>query len=241
MLLSTCQMFNLWMKWPDCTSHHENHRAPYQSPFTIYTHGHTQLVEPLELQTDSRGYLWTARTNIHFIFVPTTSSNNMLMSAFSMSRLRQSDKAKNCYTLGLTVSRSSKRLQVRLWCTMKTDDKVTDTNFLSCLSIRRRPSSTSLILFLRTTVTVFCCHLSLSKSHSKPNFCPENLYCAVQHCTIHKQAKKLKEKSTWIIHKASQPRQCDWLKHKYHHKYANISLHGNPVRLLLAAIIKYQQ
>lgn len=165
MLLSTCQMFNLWMKWPDCTSHHENHRAPHQSPFTIYTHGHTQLVEPLELQTDSRGYLWTARTNIHFIFVPTTSSNNMLMSAFSMSSLRQSDKAKNCYTLGLTVSRSSKRLQVRLWCTMKTDDKVTDTNFLSSLDSFFICTSTA-GLSLYKTKTFFHLSYTFSKNHS---------------------------------------------------------------------------
>lgn len=99
MLPCTCQMFNLWMKWPDCTSRDENHRAPYQSPFTIYTHRHTQLLEPLELQTESRGYLQTARTNIRFIFVLTTSSNNMLMSAFSMSRLLQCNKAKNYSTL----------------------------------------------------------------------------------------------------------------------------------------------
>ncbi len=95
MLLGTCQMFNLWMKWPDCTSRDENRRAPYQSPFTSYTHGHTQLLEPLALQTVSGGYLQTARTNIRFIFVLTTSSNNMLMSAFSMSRLLQCNKAKN--------------------------------------------------------------------------------------------------------------------------------------------------
>ena len=106
MLLGTCQMFTLWMKWPDCTSRDENHRAPYRSPFASYTHGHTQLLEPLELQTERRGYLQTARTNIRFIFVPTTSSNNMLMSAFSTSRLLQCNKAKN---YSLTVSRSSKK------------------------------------------------------------------------------------------------------------------------------------
>lgn len=97
-LQGTCQMFTLWMKWPDCTSRDENHRAPYQSPLTSCTHGHTQLLEPLELQTESRSYLQTARTNIHLIFVLTTSSNNMQMSAFYMSRLLQCNKAKNYST-----------------------------------------------------------------------------------------------------------------------------------------------
>lgn len=111
------------MKRPDCTSHDENHRAPYQSPFAIYTHGHTQLVEPSGLQTDSRGYLWTARTNTRFIFVLAARSDNMLMSSLCTGSLPPSRRAKNYLTLGLTVSGSSKILQVKRWCGVKTDER----------------------------------------------------------------------------------------------------------------------
>lgn len=119
----------LTCEWSDQTVHHamkttERHtRVP--SPFT-HTHGHTQLLEPLELQTESRGYLQTARTNIRFIFVPTTSSNNMLMSAFSMSRLLQCNKAKN-YS-ALNCGKILKKAQSQI--IMHHEDRGRDTNVL---------------------------------------------------------------------------------------------------------------
>lgn len=53
----------------------QNRRAIPKS--VNYTHGHTQLVGPLLLQTDSGGYLWTST---HFIFIPTTDSSDACFS-----------------------------------------------------------------------------------------------------------------------------------------------------------------
>lgn len=72
----------------------QNHRAIPKS--VNYTHGHTQLVGPLLLQTDSGGYLWTEWTSTHFIFIPTTDSSDLTMPVFHINRVQQAKPSKLC-------------------------------------------------------------------------------------------------------------------------------------------------
>lgn len=85
-LLGACQVFKLWMKWPDGTSDDAKPQS-HTGVCQLYTRAHT--AGRAIAASDSGGYLWTST---HFIFIPTTDSSDLTMPVFHINRVQQAKR-----------------------------------------------------------------------------------------------------------------------------------------------------